>query len=155
MVIVYGGIANKYFRNTTSPEQIIASPHTYGQLGLPENTGEEDNLFTLNFSERDPFLDKMYKTKKDESFLFQETTTRLKSEEKPIIVYWPSITYLGFTKSSTQEKKTAVLRIDGKLYRKREGSEIDHMKIINVEKDSIYMMLDKKEKKYFYRNAEK
>jgi len=154
MAIVYGGIAYKYFGNTTSYEQATITNYAEGKIRLPETIEEKENMFVLDLSNRDPFLDKKYTHKKRKTVI-EKTSSKSNSRKKAISMHWPSITYLGFTKSNNQTKKMAVVRIDGKLYRKREGNSIDHIKIIKIENDSIYMMLDKKEKKYFYRNAEK
>ncbi|MEP0266051.1 hypothetical protein [Dokdonia sp.] len=154
MVIVYGGIAYKYFGGGTSNEQTDTATYTGEQLRLPENRAEKENVFALNLSNRDPFLDKKYTAKKRASSIIGETTPRIKTNKKPMSIHWPTITYLGFTKSNSQTRKTAVLRIDGKLYRKREGSTIDHIKVLKIVGDSIYIMFNKKEKQYFYKNKE-
>jgi hypothetical protein len=154
IVVVYGGIAYKYFRNAAPQEQIITATPTGNELPIPENIGEQENVFILDLSNRDPFLDKKYQLKNATSSISQKKATRSNAGEKMMTMHWPAITYLGFSKSNQQAKKTAILRVDGKLYRKREGSVIDHIKILKVVGDSMYVMFNNKEKKYFYKNAE-
>ncbi len=154
IAVVYGGIAHKYFGNATPQEQIIIATPTANEFPIPDGIGKQEEVFTLDLSNRDPFLDKKYKIKKGTSSVSQKPKKGSNTAKKTKVMHWPAITYLGFSKSNQQTKKTAILRVDGKLYRKREGSMIDHIKILKIVGDSIHIMFNKKEKKYFHKNAE-
>lgn len=155
IVVVYGGIAYKYFRNATPQEQMITATPTGNELLIPENIREQEKVFILNLSNRDPFLDKKHTIRSNTRSIpsIPTKTKKLKTRKMPIDMNWPTITYLGFSKSNNQTKRTAVLRIDGKLYRKREGGMIDKMKIIKIANDSVYIGLNKKDKRYFLKKT--
>lgn len=150
IIIVYGGIGYKYFGQQKSDPKAISPLHINDTPKIYE-IDEPEKKFTLTPSTRDPFLDKNY-TNNNSITPISTETKKLKIDRKTIDMNWPVINYLGFTKSSNQTRKTAVLKINGKLYRKREGSTIDYISIIKIEGDSICLILNKKEKKYFYKN---
>jgi len=132
---VYGSIVYKYFGGTLSSE-IIPSLDT--RFLLPKvNQVTLKDTFVLKITDRDPFLDKTYRIRHkkvdNNNALLIPSSSKIEQKNKP----WPIIEYLGFTKSNTRKNKTAILRIDGKLYRKRQGVVFDDFKIVFVNNDSI------------------
>lgn len=148
-VVVYGAIAYKYFGGGTKGD-LQSIP-----LNLATNTAPElikkEHSFKLELTNRDPFLDKTYRRK----LASQKRSTQPSSNilpKKQVFVKWPPIQYLGYAKSSSKKDPTAILRVNGKLHRKRKGGFVNKdLKIVEIYEDSIALSL-KSKKKYFNRN---
>lgn len=146
---VYGAIMYKYFGGGQSPLENIPLALEPDPVDIQDKVAPQEP-FVLQLNDRDPFLDKTYRKRiaqeRKNTTLKVPVSKAMYSAPLP----WPSIEYLGFTKSNAQKNRTAILRIDGKLYRKRQGSVINDLKILQVRDDSIQLQFQKK-RQYFNR----
>ena len=149
-ISVYGAITYKYFGGGNPiPENTNNTLPT--SETMPKIAEDTQAVFQLKINDRDPFLDRTYSARLSQQRQVSSIPSTRSSTQSKQPKLWPDINYLGFTKSNAQNKRMAILRINGKLYRKRQGTIIEGLKITAVYNDSIQVQFNK-EKRYFSRD---
>jgi hypothetical protein len=107
---------------------------------LPTFKFEKDTFLISNF-DRDPFLDKHSKKTKTSTLKPRINHKQPVKTKKKVFIAdntnWPKLKYFGYLKGNNQSEKLAVIKIDGKLHRVREKSNIDDIGVLKVYKDSV------------------
>jgi hypothetical protein len=133
LIVIWGGVIYKHFGRSIvvkgTPENIS------GQLLDITKKNFVKDTFQLHLTNKNPF-----KTAKPSSH------TKPKAITKPLIKVkpkartkpkWPNMTYHGFVKGNKNNTRLVLLKIDNKLYRKREKETIKGITLIKVYNDSL------------------
>lgn len=100
----------------------------------------EKDVFNLTLNDRDPFkVSKNFKRKTNHKDKTKQRFVKPVTAKKN----WPKIEYYGFIKGNNNNTKLAILKINNKIYRKRENQEIQELKIKKAYSDSILIAFGK------------
>lgn len=134
LLVIWGGVFYKYFIKKSTPQVNVIEPHvtlsniTYNQA---------KDSFKLASVNKDPFrLSRSYVTKKKPSL-----PKKIKKPKTIIPLKWPKVAYYGFVKRDNAKTKLALVKVNGKLYRKREKEFIDELQLVRATSDSITLAL--------------
>ena len=104
------------------------------------------NTFDLKEYTRDPFLGRANNVIKSNA-LKNKGLHRIK---RPVVVAnirWPQLQYLGFVKEEKAKEPLLLLKLNGKLMRKKSSFEFyEGMKILNFYRDSILVKFKEEQK---------
>lgn len=135
LLFIWGGVFYKYFIKKSAPQVDNVVSHI-ALDGIMNNNQTKDS-FKLALVNKDPFrLSKFSISKKK--------TSPLKKLRKPKIIKplrWPKISYYGFVKRNNARTKLALVKVNGKLYRKREKEYINKLRLVKATGDSIIVSL--------------
>jgi len=143
-IIIYSGLFLKHFGKKELIVEELAYNTTFSNQA--SNFKIQRNDFDITKLENDPFginkkrIRKPSETLKTEKANF--SSPKKIEQKKP----WPKITYYGFVKNSLSKKRLVLVKINSKLYRKREEEDIDDIKIIKAYNDSIVLNMDNENK---------
>lgn len=107
--------------------------------------------FILKANYRDPFLGKTIRIKP------KNTTSPIVSNKKNVQiskkaiaeVKWPSIRYYGLIKNTSKKNSgTGLMSIDGKSHKINKQDEINDLRIISLNKDSVVVKFNKSTKAF-------
>ncbi len=142
LVIVYGSVIKKCagFGDST-PDTVLVTTSTPNYI---KDAFEVKDTFNLNLNKRDPF-DSSNRKFKYVSNKTEESKKPQVYSKKPVDknLSWPTISYHGFVKSSRNATKLAIIKINNKLYRKREKENFENIKIVKAYKDSVIVSFNK------------
>lgn len=115
--------------------QIIVEPI------IPSNEVVTTQTYELNLNGRNPFK---VSTKATEKRPQKKIPQRNKKNPSSVIkqVRWPSVKYFGFVKSERSANKLVVLKVNGRLYRKRVSESIQDITISKAYNDSIIVVFE-------------
>ena len=142
LIFIWGAVFIKYFGfNKISPNSTT--------IGFTSNYSKKYNIFKdtfeLKLNELDPFRisGKIIKTP-----VVNKVEISPKTTVKPIHknVVWPSITYHGFVKSEGETTRLILLKINNKLFKKRENETIADITLIKAYNDSLIVSLNNTKK---------
>lgn len=139
VIVVYSALIVKVFgvfktdRNTELKETPMNSVSTTSRVYKKEK-------YQLNIKNNNPFLASEKQIKKT-----KETFRHIKAKEKrrrskPTL--WPNIVYYGFVKSGNSKKKRVVLKVNDKIYKKKEYDKVNDVVILKAYKDSLKVKLN-------------
>ncbi len=135
LLIIWGNIIYKYFgRSKTKDTQA----HIVG-ANMPIHYAVAKDTFILQLNNRDPF--KVSKIRKVTTVTRSIRIIKNNQPIKPVI--WPNIEYYGFVKSVSNKTKLVLVKVNGKLLKKREKDKIESLTIIKAYSDSITVSLNK------------
>jgi len=136
LVVIWGGIIYKYFGTPKAVEQkqLVVSSNASSNYTIAKDT------FKLTLNARDPF--KTSKHRKTPATSTKPKKTTKKTTKKKMLV-WPKIQYFGFVKSATNKTKLVLIKVNGKLHRKREKDNIETLTIVKAYSDSITISLNR------------
>ena len=138
VIIIYGAIFLKLFGKKQVVENDISHNMTY--LKTMSNYNVKRDSFDISSLKKDPF--KIHKKiKKEKSPKAQTATSKTTSKINSSTSVWPKITYYGFVKNDSKPTRLALLKIDTRLYRKRETESIEDLTLVKVFNDSIVLRL--------------
>lgn len=140
VVLIWGIIGYKIISslNPSLPEQQLAQT---SQGDFKPSKKIEADTFSIELTERDPFLGTMYRPK---------TTSKPKRISKPKEeIVWPNISYLGTVKKSSNSKNQIfVITIDGQQYLLKKGQEVKEVKLLSGSENEVKLQFKKKRKEY-------
>ena len=136
LIVIWGGIIYKYFGKS----KVVAQKRPFINANTPVNHVISKDTFTLKLNNRDPF-----KTSKIKRAVSNTTSSKKKSKKTSVskVVVWPKIQYFGFVKSEANKTKLALVKVNGKLYKKREKDKIEALTILRAYSDSIIVAFNK------------
>lgn len=142
LVIIWGSVFYKYFGNKGTLDKKLYSSNLVSnnikEYGIAKDT------FKLNLINRDPFgvskkVKKMALSKPIKTLKVKHITKK----SKPL---WPTITYHGFVKGKNKSTRLILLKINNRLYRKREKQEINNIGLVKAYDDSLIVALNNTKK---------
>ncbi|WP_452602783.1 hypothetical protein [Pontimicrobium sp. MEBiC06410] len=142
LIVIWGSVVYKYFVK----ESIVLQENTINISNSTIDYAIAKDTFTLKLTSRDPFKASKRRIVKNnkQTSTYTIAVNKNKSAKKLI---WPNIEYYGFVKSTQNETKMVLVKINGKLYRKREKETIDDgLKIIKAQSNSIVIAFNKENK---------
>ena len=138
VVIIYGAIFLKLFGKKQVVEDNISNNMTY--LKTISNYNVKRDSFDISSLEKDPFRIHR-RIKKEKSPKAQTAKSKPISKINSSTKVWPKITYYGFVKNDSKPTRLALLKVDSRLYRKRETESIEGLTLVKVFNDSIVLRL--------------
>ncbi len=109
------------------------------------------DTFALEPLKRDPFLGKLTLRS---GFVRTASRTAQKGAPPPIKpdqnMSWPELRYFGFVENQDRGSKLILLRINGKLYKIREGDYAENIRVLQAVSDSVAVLFNS-EKRYIHR----
>jgi len=106
----------------------------------------QKDTFALKRYTREPFLGNILKPRKGVSVI-KKRVVAPKINKSVAIVQWPQLQYLGFIKETSAKEPLLLLKINGKLMRKKSSFEFfEGFKVLNFYKDSILVRFNKEQK---------
>lgn len=115
-------------------------------LITPQQMPTKDTI-NIFIPKRDPFLSGLtYKRKITQSQV--KTKVKKKETTPKKIAIWPKIEYLGFVKSKKSKSPLGLLRIDGKLHRVTEKSNVRGLKVKSIDKLKIVLWNQNQERDF-------
>ena len=139
LVIIWGSVFYKYFGDKKSLEKnqyaINLEPNYNKDYGIAKDT------FLLKLIDRDPFGVSRVKRVNISKPLTKKATKKVKLTLKKSMV-WPAISYHGFVKSEHSATRLILLKIDNKVYRKREKEIVSGVTLVKVYNDSLIVSLN-------------
>lgn len=150
LIIILGSIINKIIPRKTP--HIIDSNYQIGE-SFP-NTLEESkssDTFSIKIAARDPFLDKTTSNYSSAKKISSQSSKASKKRNGPVSKKtWPSLIYLGYVESKGNSK-TALLRLNNRLLRKKTKDTFKGVTLLKIYKDSILVDFMGRDEKYFFR----
>ena len=139
-MIIWGGVFYKYFGGSKSSKKNIEAIDSISNYEQVYNIAKD--TFQLELMERDPFgisdgIKKKIPTEKP--------VNKPKVIVKPVVnksMVWPTITYHGFVKGESKTTPLVLLKIDNRLYRKRERETVDNIILVKAYSDSLIVSLN-------------
>lgn len=121
----------------------------------PSNIASEvykKKAYQLDIKNDNPFLESTKQAKKVVENIDQVKTKRKLAKSKTTL--WPSIAYYGFVKSNDSKNKRVVVKINSKIYKKREHDKVSDILILKAYKDSLKVKFNNEIKTFrrFYEN---
>lgn len=140
LALIWGGVIYKYFikKKTVLPENAMQSNSMAIDYTIAKDT------FVLRLNNRDPF--KASKRRRTQSNTTQAKPSGGNRIKQLKTIVWPNIEYYGFVKSTQNKTRMALVKVNGRLHRKRERETIDDVKLVKAYSDSIIVMLNKEKK---------
>lgn len=135
LIVIWSSVVYKYFGNTQS----LSVPADATAAVSPVRLDYEviKDTFHLDLTDRDPF-DASKKIKRRvavaKSIKRTKPTKDLKQKK---ITTWPTLTYHGFVKGENSKTRLILLKIDNRLYRKRERETVQNITLVKAYKDSL------------------
>jgi hypothetical protein len=144
LLVVWGGVAFKFFKNyflaPAARQEFLQQPANVSALVAQRDT------FVLKPLERDPFGHaeiRAVATGKE-----RQKTNRFIPKKTPgnsIMHNWPDIKYHGYFKSSKKEE-TAMININGRLYKMHKGETNADIMVKKIYKDSVALLFNGKQR---------
>jgi len=137
-LLIYKALGNSFVSEAEQQNYVVAMNEE-----LPISI--QKDTFELKLYSRDPFIGNIKNTRK---FVLKTKKGSAIKKVKPVVVMqWPQLQYLGFVKEEKAKEPLLLLKVNGKLIRKKSSFEFyEGMKILGFYKDSIIIGLNKKEK---------
>ncbi|WP_040254158.1 hypothetical protein [Psychroserpens mesophilus] len=144
VLIIYAGVFSKIFGK--KPLETNSQDYNFSFTNQIPKFDIKRNNFDINNIENDPFgINKRIKNPITVSKSKPvKTSGRYKTSE--IKKQWPLINYYGFVKSNGKSTRLALIKINSKLYRKREQESVEDIRIIRAYNDSIVIKLNNETK---------
>lgn len=152
LIIILGSIINKIIPGKTShiPDSIYQIDERFSLNNTLEKSKSSDS-FNIKIASRDPFLGKTTSNYSSINNINSQSSKVGKKRNKLISkITWPSLIYLGYVES-TGNSKTALIRLDKELVRKKTTDTFRGVKLLTIYKDSILVNFKGRDEKYFYR----
>jgi len=109
-------------------------------------TSIQKDTFDLKEYTRDPFLGRTRKVVGG-NLVRSNSSVKVKKSKKTATVQWPQLQYLGFVKEEEAKEPLLLLKVNGKLIRKKSSFEFfEGFKVLKFYKDSLLMRCNGEEK---------
>lgn len=143
VVLIWGLLIYKFFGNSfinqKNQQDFVSVVYDELPISIEKDTVE------LRSYVRDPFLGNIKNTRK----LVSKTKrgANVKKTKPIVVVQWPQLEYLGFVKEEKAKEPLLLLRVNGKLIRRKSSFEFyEGMKILNFYRDSLLVVFNGTEK---------
>ncbi len=142
LLLIWGGVIYKFFgkaKHNTAVNTVsnVVAHHK------PKYTANRDT-FKLDIKNKNPFKTSRYYVETNKNTPQKSKKSVKKTTALPI--KWPSITYHGFVKSPNKSKMLILVKVDQKVYRKREKDVVKDIKLEKAYSDSLVVSFQKKTK---------
>lgn len=144
LIIIWGSLFYKYFGGEKHSERRLEVANS--MLDYNYNYTIAKDTFQLKLTGRDPFgiSSKIKREPKAKAPI-----TKPVKKTKPIVkknIVWPTITYHGFVKGQHKTTRLILVKINNKLYRKREQETVDEITLTKAYNDSLIVSFNKNTK---------
>ncbi|WP_346882334.1 hypothetical protein [uncultured Algibacter sp.] len=144
LVVIWGSLIYKYFGNSTSLDQGVYSENI--GVNITKDYGIAKDTFKLKLATRDPFgVSRPYTIKTNT----KPSIKKQASAKKPVInkpLAWPTITYHGFVKANNSVTPLILLKINNRVYKKREKDIVNDITLVKSYNDSLIVSLNNNKK---------
>lgn len=141
LVVIWGGVIYKHFGGKNISKKNMDISNVY--LKTEYNHIIAKDTFLLEFKVGDPFRisGKSIKPTKKLQTIVNKTIKIQRTQVLKNIV-WPNITYHGFVKGENNTTRLILLKIDNRLYRKREKEQVKDIRLVKAFNDSLEVSLN-------------
>lgn len=141
LLVIWGAVIYKHFGK---------SPKSHGELlnqpfeSVTKNESQSfKDTFKLKITNKNPFKT----TKKTRQISSNDSKTVIKKARatKTTVISketWPKISYHGYVKGDRKSTKLVLLKVDNKLYRKRENETVHDIILMKAYNDSLIIRLN-------------
>jgi len=138
-VLIYKALGNSFVSEDEEQNYAVAINEEL-PLSIQKDT------FDLKLYKRDPFLGGIKKSRI--SISKRKNKGNAVRKVKPVVVVqWPQLQYLGFVKEENAKEPLLLLKVNGKLMRKKSSFEFaEGIKVLGFYKDSLLVGLNKEER---------
>lgn len=142
LVFIWGSVLYKYFGSKsfdvqTSSDMALISP-------AKANFSVAKDSFVLILNDKDPFGISKRRNKPPE--ISKPSNLGLKKKSEPKNVVWPSISYYGFVRGEQKATRLVLIKVNNRVWRKRETEKIDEVTIVKAFSDSVIVSFNKQHK---------
>ncbi len=134
LVIIWSSVFYKYFGGKKATRENLYSINITSNKtkkhGVPKDT------FQLKLVNRDPFGVSKRKKNNVSKPSISKTIKKVKQTLNKNII-WPAISYHGFVKSENSTTRLILLKIDNRIYRKREKDMVRDVSLVKAYNDSL------------------
>lgn len=130
VLFIWGTVMYQVFSFTTTEEEVIVPTNTISLKPIPIIKRDS---FSINTNYRDPFLGKVYVTKKDS---LPKKKKPVKAKE-PLV--WPSIQYKGIVSDTKDKVKIYMLVINNRTCLMKKGDTQNEIYLKDGDKESVYV----------------
>ncbi len=145
LVVIWGAVIYKYFGKSGGMNDDIDHDLT-GANYKPKYIITKDT-FLLELINKAPF--KTSKIVRKKVAQTKPKVAVIKKKVKPVKksnLVWPTISYHGFVKGKNKSTRLILLKINKRLYRKRENETIDNLTLIKAYSDSLIVSFNRTKK---------
>lgn len=139
LIIIWGAVGYKYFGNSTEASKEDSS--TEAKFFYENLYVVSKDTFLLKLTDRDPFGIYRKAKKKAIKSSVKKAISILKPVQNKKIV-WPKITYHGFVKNNSRNTPLILLKVNNRLYKKREKEIVSKMTLLKAYNDSLVLSLN-------------
>ncbi len=105
------------------------------------------DTFSIVADYRDPFLsNNMVQTGINLVVNKTNGSSKTKKNTSLTVLKWPLIQFKGMIKNNNSEKRVAIVIVDGKEQIVKEGTTLNELKVIKIEKETITVSFQKEQK---------
>ena len=147
LIVIWGGVLYKYFGKQIDTDSsfinnIVESDYNSDYLLI-----KDKDTFLFQITNQNPFKTSVKKKPLEiiKKSKISSRTTIVKNNSKKNIV-WPSITYHGFVKGERKTTRLILLKIDNRLYKKREREVLHDIKLVKAYDDSLAVLFKNQRK---------
>ncbi len=145
LVVIWGAVIYKYFGKSSSINDTMGNDLASTNY-KPKYTITKDT-FLLEIVNKTPFkASKIVKKKVIQTKPKKTTKKNVVKPVKKINMTWPDISYHGFVKGKNKSTRLILLKIDNRLYRKRESQTINNLTLIKAYSDSLVVSFNSTKK---------
>ncbi|AXT18311.1 hypothetical protein D7030_08375 [Flavobacteriaceae bacterium AU392] len=145
LIAIWGSVIYRYFGSKKTTDKNTLA------ITIPENYKDyytvAKDTFQLELINKNPFkIAKQIKRLKPPN---KQVVVKKNKPIKKLVktsITWPEITYHGFVKGERKSTKLILLKINKKLYRKREKEAIGEISLVKAYEDSLIVSLNKNKK---------
>lgn len=104
------------------------------------------DTFSIVANYRDPFLSQKKIQTTNHQVAVKTNGLTTKKNSAPTVLKLPSIQYKGMIKNNNSEKRVAIVNIDGKERIVKEGTTLNELKVVKIEKETITVSFQDEQK---------
>lgn len=139
LIIIWSSVIYKYFGGKKASVKNVES---ISAANYKQDYIMAKDTFSLKLIDRDPFGVSGRVIKRVES---TKPINSPKSIVKPAVkksIVWPTIIYHGFVKGESNDTRMILLKIDNRLYRKREKETVNDITLVKAYNDSLTVLFN-------------
>lgn len=104
------------------------------------------DTFSIVANYRDPFLSQKRMQAANNRVVTKTNRSTTKKNTSPTVLKWPSIQYKGMIKNNNSERRVAIVTVDGKEHIVNEGTTLNELKVVKIEKATITVSFQDEQK---------
>jgi len=105
------------------------------------------DTFSIVANYRDPFLSQKKIQTVNHTVASKTNRPTTKKNTPLTVLKWPSIQYKGMIKNNNSERRVAIVNIDDKERIVKEGTTLNELKVVKIEKETITVSFQDEQKK--------